>query len=136
MLNIYPVVLELIGSLRPLLSQIERRDRDLGRQLRRASSRYAGSVGGGEAVVGIRSRFALHSTDGRVPWGPSHKSAAFQPKRGGPVRSFLETVNAYKRRMGWKFPWVSSQGSDFNRDFSAFNEQDRKNGTGLQLRNA
>ncbi len=41
MLNIYPVVLEFIGSLRPLLSQIERRDRDLGRQLRRASSTVA-----------------------------------------------------------------------------------------------
>jgi four helix bundle protein len=41
MLTIYPVVLEFIGSLRPLLSQIERRDRDLGRQLRRASSSVA-----------------------------------------------------------------------------------------------
>ena len=41
MLNIYPVVLEFIGSLRPLLAQIERRDRDLGRQLRRASSSVA-----------------------------------------------------------------------------------------------
>jgi four helix bundle protein len=40
-LNIYPVVLEFIGSLRPLLAQIERRDRDLGRQLRRASSSVA-----------------------------------------------------------------------------------------------
>jgi four helix bundle protein len=41
MLNIYPVVLEYINSLRPLLAQIERRDRDLGRQLRRASSSVA-----------------------------------------------------------------------------------------------
>jgi len=31
MLTIYPVVLEFIGTLRPLLAQIERRDRDLGR---------------------------------------------------------------------------------------------------------
>jgi four helix bundle protein len=41
MLSIYPVVLSMIGSLRPLLAQIERRDRDLGRQLRRASSSVA-----------------------------------------------------------------------------------------------
>ena len=48
-------------------------------------------------------------------------------------RAPLETLNAYKRRMGWKFPWVSSQGSDFNRDFSAFNEKDRANGTGFNF---
>jgi predicted dithiol-disulfide oxidoreductase (DUF899 family) len=48
-------------------------------------------------------------------------------------RAPLETVNAYKRRMGWKFRWVSSQGSDFNRDFSAFNEKDRANGTGYNF---
>ncbi len=41
MLNIYPVVIEFIGSLRPVLAQIERRDRDLGRQLRRAASSVA-----------------------------------------------------------------------------------------------
>jgi predicted dithiol-disulfide oxidoreductase (DUF899 family) len=48
-------------------------------------------------------------------------------------RSPLETLNAYKRRMGWKFPWVSSQGSDFNRDFAAFTEADRANGTGFNF---
>ena len=41
MLNVYPVVIEFISALRPLLAQIERRDRDLGRQLRRASSSVA-----------------------------------------------------------------------------------------------
>jgi len=29
-------------------------------------------------------------------------------------RSPLETLNAYKERMGWTIPWVSSGGSDFN----------------------
>jgi predicted dithiol-disulfide oxidoreductase (DUF899 family) len=48
-------------------------------------------------------------------------------------RSPLETLQAYKRRMGWSFPWVSSEGSDFNRDFSAFNEEDRRNGTGFNF---
>lgn len=32
-------------------------------------------------------------------------------------RAPLETLLAYKRRMGWSFPWVSSAGSDFNFDF-------------------
>jgi predicted dithiol-disulfide oxidoreductase (DUF899 family) len=32
-------------------------------------------------------------------------------------RAPLEKLQAYKRRMGWSFPWVSSQGSDFNFDF-------------------
>jgi predicted dithiol-disulfide oxidoreductase (DUF899 family) len=48
-------------------------------------------------------------------------------------RSPLEVLNAYKRRMGWSFPWVSSQGSAFNRDFSAFTEQDRIDGTGFNF---
>ncbi|MSQ53375.1 MAG: DUF899 domain-containing protein [Betaproteobacteria bacterium] len=29
----------------------------------------------------------------------------------------LEKIEAYKRRMGWSFEWVSSNGNDFNRDF-------------------
>jgi predicted dithiol-disulfide oxidoreductase (DUF899 family) len=40
-------------------------------------------------------------------------------------RAPLERLQAYKRRMGWTFPWVSSQGTDFNFDFdvSATEEQ-------------
>jgi predicted dithiol-disulfide oxidoreductase (DUF899 family) len=29
----------------------------------------------------------------------------------------LEKLQAYKKRMGWSFPWASSAGSDFNYDF-------------------
>ncbi|MEW5976669.1 MAG: thioredoxin family protein [Acidobacteriota bacterium] len=32
-------------------------------------------------------------------------------------RAPLDKLEAYKRRMGWSFKWVSSLGSDFNRDF-------------------
>ena len=32
-------------------------------------------------------------------------------------RAPLAKIEAYKKRMGWKFPWVSSFGSDFNFDF-------------------
>ncbi len=33
-------------------------------------------------------------------------------------RAPLEKLQAYKRRMGWTFPWASSFDSDFNPDFS------------------
>jgi predicted dithiol-disulfide oxidoreductase (DUF899 family) len=32
-------------------------------------------------------------------------------------RAPLEKLLAYEKRMGWKFPWASSEGSDFNYDF-------------------
>ena len=32
-------------------------------------------------------------------------------------RAPIEKLRAYKRRMGWQFPWVSSFASDFNFDF-------------------
>jgi predicted dithiol-disulfide oxidoreductase (DUF899 family) len=32
-------------------------------------------------------------------------------------RAPVEKLSAYRRRMGWTFKWVSSAGSDFNRDF-------------------
>jgi predicted dithiol-disulfide oxidoreductase (DUF899 family) len=34
-------------------------------------------------------------------------------------RAPLEKLQAYKKRMGWSFPWASSHGSDFNYDFHA-----------------
>ncbi|HEV2474139.1 MAG TPA: DUF899 family protein, partial [Chthonomonadales bacterium] len=35
----------------------------------------------------------------------------------------------YKERMGWKFPWYSSAGSDFNYDFGAsFRQEDLERG--------
>ena len=42
-------------------------------------------------------------------------------------RAPLAKLQAYKRRMGWSFPWASSFGSDFNYDFntSVTEEQQR-----------
>ncbi len=38
-------------------------------------------------------------------------------------------VQAYKRRMGWTFPWASSLGSDFNFDFNvSFSEEQQRQG--------
>ena len=48
-------------------------------------------------------------------------------------RSPLETLNAYKRRMGWDFPWVSSEGTDFNLDFSLFTDEDKRTGKGFNF---
>jgi predicted dithiol-disulfide oxidoreductase (DUF899 family) len=33
------------------------------------------------------------------------------------ARAPLEKLEAYRKRMGWEFPWVSSFGSDFNFDY-------------------
>ena len=47
MLTIYPVILDTISELRPMMGRIERHDRDLGRQLRRAASSIALGVAEG-----------------------------------------------------------------------------------------
>jgi predicted dithiol-disulfide oxidoreductase (DUF899 family) len=39
----------------------------------------------------------------------------------------LSTLEAFKQRMGWRFKWVSSFGSDFNRDFHvSFTPEERQ----------
>jgi predicted dithiol-disulfide oxidoreductase (DUF899 family) len=41
----------------------------------------------------------------------------------------LDALRAYASRMGWKFPWASSLGSDFKYDFgAAFTGEQRKSG--------
>jgi predicted dithiol-disulfide oxidoreductase (DUF899 family) len=41
-------------------------------------------------------------------------------------RSPLEKLQAYKRRMGWSFPWASSFGSDFNSDFAVYASEEQQ----------
>jgi predicted dithiol-disulfide oxidoreductase (DUF899 family) len=44
-------------------------------------------------------------------------------------RAPLARIEAYKKRMGWKFRWVSSHESDFNYDYNvSFTEQDKAKG--------
>jgi len=44
-------------------------------------------------------------------------------------RAPLAKLDAYKRRMGWTFPWASSFGSDFNFDFDvSLTEDQQRNG--------
>ena len=45
-------------------------------------------------------------------------------------RAPLAKLQAYKRRMGWSFPWASSQGTEFNFDFNvSFTEEQQRSGT-------
>jgi len=45
-------------------------------------------------------------------------------------RAPLAKLQAYRRRMGWTFPWASSVGSDFNFDFNvSFTEQQQHEGS-------
>ena len=44
-------------------------------------------------------------------------------------RAPLAKLQAYKRRMGWTFPWASSLGGDFNFDFNvSFTEEQQREG--------
>jgi predicted dithiol-disulfide oxidoreductase (DUF899 family) len=45
-------------------------------------------------------------------------------------RAALGKLQAYKRRMGWTFPWASSLGNDFNFDFNvSFTEEQQRKGS-------
>ncbi len=44
-------------------------------------------------------------------------------------RAPLPKLQAYRKRMGWTFPWASSAGGDFNFDFNvSFTEQQQRDG--------
>ena len=50
-------------------------------------------------------------------------------------RAPLPKLQAYKRRMGWTFPWASSFATDFNSDFSVgFTEQQQRQGVEYNYR--
>ena len=48
-----------------------------------------------------------------IPIHLHHRDVTFTAVSRAP----LAKIEAYKKRMGWSFPWVSSYGSDFNYDF-------------------
>jgi predicted dithiol-disulfide oxidoreductase (DUF899 family) len=47
-------------------------------------------------------------------------------------RAPLAKLQAYRRRMGWRFPWASSLGSDFNFDFSVGFTQAQQREEGIE----
>ena len=89
------VVLEFIGSLRPLLAQIERRDRDLGRQLRRASSSVALNL-----AEGMYSQGAIRTARYHTALGSMRESL-----------SCLEVARAF----GYVREWDQSMAAIINR---------------------
>ena len=64
MLRIYPVILEVLKQLQPALRRIEVQDRDLGRQLRRASSSVALNLAEGMYSRGQNRQARYHTALG------------------------------------------------------------------------
>lgn len=64
MLRIYPVVLETLASLRALIAQVERRDSDLARQLRRAAASIVLNLGEGMYSRGRIRQVRYHTALG------------------------------------------------------------------------
>src|SRR6478736_6759552 len=68
--------------------------------------------------------FGPDYTDGCAPHLAKHDVTLLAVSRAP-----LAKVQAYKRRMGWTFPWASSVGSDFNFDFNvSFTEEQQREG--------
>lgn len=58
--------------------------------------------------------------DGALPYLEDHDVTLTAVSRAP-----LPEIEAYKKRMGWRFPWASSHGSDFNFDFGVSFSRDR-----------
>lgn len=56
--------------------------------------------------------FMADHVDGMLPHLNNHDVTMIAVSRAP-----LEKLEAYRKRMGWKFPWVSAYGSDFNFDY-------------------
>lgn len=68
-----------------------------------------------EGCVGCS--FLADHLDGGIPHVNQRDVTVLCASRGP-----LVALDAYRRRMGWKFDWVSSLGSDFNFDFEVSSE--------------
>lgn len=64
--------------------------------------------------------FLCDHIDGTLPHLNHHDVTLVAVSRGT-----LAEINAYKKRMGWHFPWVSSNGTDFNFDYNVSFTKDR-----------
>ncbi len=67
--------------------------------------------------------FLADNFDGAVAHLNNHDVTLVAVSRGP-----LAKLEAYKKRMGWHFPWVSSEGSDFNFDYHvSFTKEELEN---------
>jgi len=48
-------------------------------------------------------------------------------------RAPINKIEAFKKRMGWQFPWVSSNGNNFNHDFNVYFTPEEKEKAGGQV---
>jgi predicted dithiol-disulfide oxidoreductase (DUF899 family) len=80
---------------------------------------------GPEYTAGCRACSAIaDGFDGFVAHLANHDVAMWAVSRAP-----LEKLQAYRRRMGWSFPWASSLDSDFNFDFDAsYTEEQQREG--------
>jgi predicted dithiol-disulfide oxidoreductase (DUF899 family) len=84
---------------------------------------YAAGCPSCSAIADGFNGFAIHLANHDVMlWAVSHAP--------------LAKLQAYKRRMGWSFPWASSFGNDFNSDFNVLvtKEQQREGGAEYNYR--
>jgi predicted dithiol-disulfide oxidoreductase (DUF899 family) len=72
--------------------------------------------------------YTADSLDGAVVHLPHHDVTFVAVSRAP-----LDRLEAYGRRMGWSFPWVSYGESDFNLDFAVFTEDERRTGQGFNF---
>jgi predicted dithiol-disulfide oxidoreductase (DUF899 family) len=81
-----------------------------------------------DAVPCIGCSYTADNLDGAV-FHLAHHDVTFVAVSRAPLAK-LET---YQRRAGWRFPWVSAFGTDFNLDFSVFTEEERRTGKGFNF---
>jgi predicted dithiol-disulfide oxidoreductase (DUF899 family) len=89
---------------------------------------FGPSVDGWPEAGCVGCSYTADSLDGAAVHLPHH-DVAFVAVSHAPVKN----IEAYKRRMGWSFPWVSFGDSDFSLDFSVFTEEGRRTGKGFNF---
>jgi four helix bundle protein len=91
MLRIYDVILETLRALRPTMETIEKRDPDLGKQLRRAASSIVLNVGEGMYSRGRNRQVRYHSALGsaRETFSCVEVAEAF---------GYVDNVDAFRNR--------------------------------------
>jgi predicted dithiol-disulfide oxidoreductase (DUF899 family) len=89
---------------------------------------FGPSVDGWPDAGCVGCSYTADSLDGAVVH-LNNRDVSFVAVSSAPVAN----LQAYKRRMGWGFPWVSQGESDFNLDFAVFTEEERRTGTGFNF---